>query len=241
MKNQIEPLHVKSLKDACVARLEELILSGELRIGEHLPAERDLAMRLGVSRPVLHEALVDLASKGLVSIQPRRGVVVNDYRESGSFAILSSLLAYHNGTLAPEMQSSLLAVRILIECETARLAAASASPAQIEELRSILAEEKAADQPEAARLTEMDYAFHLKVALASGNLVYPLILNSFRNIYLHFTSAFFQKKAGTTVVREVIAYHEKLLEAIVGRKADEAAAIMEEMLVRGERQLLENL
>lgn len=87
----------------------------------------------------------------------------------------------------------------------------------------------------------MDYDFHLKVALASGNLVYPLIINSFRNIYLHFTSAFFQKKAGTVVVREVIAYHEKLLEAIAGHKADEAATIMEEMLVRGERQLLENL
>ena len=55
MNLPIEPLHVESLKDACIARLEELILSGELKAGERLPAERNLAVRLGVSRPVLPE------------------------------------------------------------------------------------------------------------------------------------------------------------------------------------------
>lgn len=91
MSLSIEPLQVNSLTGACITRLEELVLSGELRAGERLPAERDLAARLGVSRPVLHEALLDLSAKGLVTILPRRGVVVNDYRKSGSTAILSSL------------------------------------------------------------------------------------------------------------------------------------------------------
>jgi len=224
-----------------VARLEELILSGDLPVGQRLPAERDLAARLGVSRPVLHEALVDLAGKGLVTIQPRRGVVVNDYRQSGSFAILSSLLNYANGALNPEMQRSLLAVRILLERETARLAAEQASPAQVKELKGILSEESAAPRGDAARLTALDYDFHLKVAVASGNLVYPLILNSFKNIYTHFTTAFFQVKAGTEAVEEVITFHEKLLGLIEARKPDQAAALMEEMLVRGEKQLFESM
>jgi fatty acid metabolism transcriptional regulator FadR len=241
MNTPIEPLRVKSLKDACVARLEELILSGELAIGERLPAERDLAARLGVSRPVLHDALVDLAGKGLVSIQPRRGVTINDYRQSGSFAMLTSLLAYNNGALAPQMTKSLLAVRILIERETARLTAASASQEVIEGLRSILAEEKAANPTDAARLTELDYEFHLKVALGSGNMIYPLILNSFKSLYLHFTAAFFQKKANTAVLAEVKEYHERLIYLIAAGKAEQAAALMEEMLVRGEKQLLESL
>lgn len=241
MNTPIQPLRVKSLKDACVARLEELILSGDLPVGQRLPAERDLAARLGVSRPVLHEALVDLAGKGLVTIQPRRGVVVNDYRQSGSFAILSSLLNYANGALNPEMQRSLLAVRILLERETARLAAEQASPAQVKELKGILSEESAAPRGDAARLTALDYDFHLKVAVASGNLVYPLILNSFKNIYTHFTTAFFQVKAGTEAVEEVITFHEKLLGLIEARKPDQAAALMEEMLVRGEKQLFESM
>lgn len=240
MNNPIEPLRVKSLKDACVARLEELILSGELPVGQRMPAERDLAARLGVSRPVLHEALVDLSGKGLVTIQPRRGVVVNDYRQSGSFAMLTSLLNYANGELNPEMQRSLLAVRILLERETARLAAEHASQSQIEELRGILADEKAASKADATRLTELDYAFHLKIAVASGNLVYPLVLNSFKNIYTHFTAAFFQKEASTAVIDEVIAFHQQLLDTIAAHKTEQAAAMMEAMLVRGEKQLLES-
>ena len=241
MNNPIEPLRVTSLKDACVARLEEIILSGELPIGERLPAERELALKLGVSRPVLHEALVDLAAKGLVSIQPRRGVTVNDYRQSGSFAILSSLLSYNNGMLDPQFQRSLLAVRILIERETARLTAAHGSRDIINDLRGILAEEKAANPSDAARLTELDYSFHLKVALGSGNLVYPLILNSFKSVYTHFTAAFFAKKASTAVIAEVIAFHEQLINTIAAHESDKAAAMMEAMLVRGEKQLLDSM
>ena len=82
----MEPLQVPSLKDACIAKLEELILSGELQIGERLPAERKLADSLAVSRPVVHQAIVDLAAKGLVEIVPRKGVFVSDYRTTGSCA-----------------------------------------------------------------------------------------------------------------------------------------------------------
>lgn len=74
----MEPIQVQSLKAACVQRLEELILSGEWQIGMRLPSERDLAAHLNISRPVLHETLVDLAAKGLVTIEPRRGVFIND-------------------------------------------------------------------------------------------------------------------------------------------------------------------
>jgi DNA-binding FadR family transcriptional regulator len=138
MQPTIEPLAVQSLKDACIARLEQLILSGELKIGERLPSERDFAARLGVSRPVLHEALVDLDAKGLVKIAPRRGVFVNDFRRSGSMAILSSLLAYPNGHFDPAFIQSLYDWRLLIECETARLAALNCTPDQLTELHTIL-------------------------------------------------------------------------------------------------------
>ena len=159
----------------------------------------------------------------------------------GSFAILSSLLNYTNGDARPGLQRSLLAVRILIERETARLAAVNATHEQINELRGILAEEKAAKPSDAARLTELDYTFHLKVALGSGNLVYPLILNSFKSVYTHFTAAFFAKKASTAVIDEVIAFHEQLIDTIAAHEADKAGAMMEAMLLRGEKQLLENM
>lgn len=233
----IEPLHANSLKDACINRLEELILSGELKAGEHLPAERDLAARLGVSRPVLHEALVDLAAKGLVMIIPRRGVVINDFRKSGSLAILSSLLSYHNGELAPQFVSSLLSMRILVETETARLASVNASVAQILELQEIIKREIAADRDNITALTELDFEFHLIISIASENLAYPLILNSFKAVYTHFTCAFFVKTAGSQVIDEVFAFHQQLISAIEKHQPEKAAEVMTTMLLHGEKHL----
>jgi DNA-binding GntR family transcriptional regulator len=102
MPPTIEPLNHQSLKEACIRRLEALILSGQFKIGERLPAERDLAAALNISRPALHEALLDLANKGLVEIVPRRGVYVSDFRVTGSLALLSSLFTYHEGVKQPE-------------------------------------------------------------------------------------------------------------------------------------------
>ena len=61
MLELLKPVKTESLKEACSGRLEDLILSGRLPIGQKLPSERELALQLCVSRPVAHEALVDLA------------------------------------------------------------------------------------------------------------------------------------------------------------------------------------
>ncbi len=241
MTISIEPLQVTSLKEACVTRLEELILSGELKAGERLPSERDFAAQLGVSRPVLHEALVDLAAKGLVSIKPRRGVVVNDFRTSGSCAILSSLLSYHNGNLDPQFTESLLAMRVLVETETARLAALNATPEQVNELEEIVAREAACDRHDPAPLTGLDFEFHLAVAIASGNLAYPLILNSFKNVYTRFTGAFFKHSAGSDVMDEVQEFHLRLVTAIREHEPTSAAGVMRDLLLHGEKILKQHL
>lgn len=232
-----EPLKVQSLKESCVRRLEELILSGELKIGERLPSERELAARLNISRPVLHEALVDLSAKGLVRIIPRRGVFINDYRREGSLALLSSLLDFHNGQLDPLFRQSLIDMRLTLECETARLAALNRTSEQLEEFREILEQEVTVDRCDATRLTELDFAFHLLIAIASGNVLYPLVINSFRGVYTSLTSAFFRHYCGTPVVNEVLDYHRKLSTAIEAGDGKLAGAVMAEMLRHGERHL----
>jgi len=241
MRTTFEPLQVTSLKEACITRLEELILSGELKAGERLPAERDFAARLGVSRPVLHEALVDLAAKGLVTIHPRRGVLVNDFRVSGSCAILSSLLTYHNGSLDVDFTESLLAMRVLVETETARLAALYVTPQQERSLEEIIANEAACDRADPLTRTSLDFDFHLAVAIASGNLVYPLILNSFKKVYTRFTGVFFSHSAGSAVMDEVLAFHRRLVSAIREHQPEVAAAVMRELLLHGEQILNEVL
>jgi DNA-binding FadR family transcriptional regulator len=237
MQNTVEPIKIKSLKEACVNRLEELILSGELKIGEHLPSERDFAARIGVSRPVLHDALVDLEAKGLVQILPRRGVFVIDYRSSGSTALLSSLLTYHNGNLDPTFTQSMIDMRLMFETETARLAALNRTLEQLAEFHTLLiAEEKAAGE-DPQTLTDLDFSFHLSVAVASGNLVYPMIINSFKGVYTSLTGAFFRKYFGTPVAKTVLQYHVQIVGALEQKDAEGAVCIMNAMLKHGETYL----
>ena len=121
MQELLKPIKSESLKDICVARFEELILSGKLTVGQKLPSERELALQLGVSRPVVHEGLVDLAAKGLVAMKPRVGTVVNDYRKEGSLSLLNSLVNYQQGRVDTDLLNSLLEMRMLFEVETAFL------------------------------------------------------------------------------------------------------------------------
>lgn len=223
-----------SLKDICVNQIETMILSGEFSIAAKLPPERDLAKRLGVSRPVVHEALVELSTRGLVSISPRHGVAVNDYQKTGSLSLLDSLVSYREGTLEESLRSDLFAFRKLIEGETARLAAVNHSSTQGMEFQALLVQEAAVDCSDAKVLTEIDFSFHLLVARSSGNAVYPLILNSFKNAYTSYTRAFFLAHQCSPVVQQVFAYHRQLVEAIHLKRADEAGLIMIQMLTHGE-------
>ena len=234
---QISPLAVQSLKEACVRKLEGFILSGELKIGERLPAERALAQRLGLSRPVLHEALVDLAGKGLVVIEPRRGARIADFRTSGSLALLPSLLAYQEGALDPVFMNSLMEMRLVLEMETARLAAERRTPEQLERLQAHLRREAAADWSDAQTLTALDFEFHLLVAIASNNVLYPMILNSFEKVYTNLTGRFFAGVRGGAAVGEVWAFHAQLRQAVKEQNSPRAAEIMAAMLRHGEAYL----
>ena len=237
MSIQIEPIQVQSLKEACVARLEQMILSGELKIGDRLPSERKFAAQLNVSRPVLHQALVDLEAKGLVQIFPRRGVFISDYRQDGSLAMLSSLLSYHNGLLSPELSQSMLDMRLLLETETARLAAIHRTQQQLANFQELLSAEITTLDADPQTLTELDYKFHLLIAIASSNLIYPLIINSFKEVYTGLTGKFFRQYHDTPVIQAVHDFHQQLVAAIETQEADSAVQIMIKMLNHGEGYL----
>ncbi len=232
----LEPLKTDSLVEAFVKRFEELIISGKLTIGHKIPSERDLAKKLGVSRPVVHEGLIILEQKGLVSIRPRHGVTVNDYRMHGSLAILQSLITYSSGQLEPHILESLLATRILIETETVRLAAINRTGQQLEQFRAIVNEEKTLLPSQTQAIVDVDFRFHHLVALASGNVVYPLLLNSFKQVYTNLTYQFF---LNPLVVEFVFAHHEKLTGAIATKNSKKAVTIMKSLLEHGEQHLKE--
>jgi GntR family transcriptional regulator, transcriptional repressor for pyruvate dehydrogenase complex len=233
---KIKPVKIDTLKDVCVTRFEELIISGKLSPGQKLPPERELALQLGVSRPVVHEAIVDIAAKGLVSLKPRVGTIVNDYRREGSLALLNSLVNHHNGKLAPKLLEGLLELRILFETENARLAAINRTDEQAVELKQLVQQEVETAKEDIDTLTELDFQFHLLLAMATDNLCYPLLLNSFKQVYTNLTGIFFSMPS---VITTVLALHKELSFAVEHRDEKNAVKSMKSLLAHGEKVLKE--
>jgi len=234
MQDLLKPIRTASLKDVFIKRFEELILSGKFPVGQKLPSERELALQLGVSRPIVHEGLVDLAAKGLITLIPRVGTIVNDFRKEGSLSLLTSLVNYHQGYLEPGLLVSLLDMRLLFEVETARLAAANRNQEQLDSIRALLQKEDSINHQDVESISELDFDFHHLIALASGNHIYPLLLNSFKHCYLNLAGQFF---SDPTVVPVVFDFHKKMVKAIKDKNEKSAAGIMRRMLDHGAENL----
>jgi GntR family negative regulator for fad regulon and positive regulator of fabA len=142
---------------------------------------------------------------------------------------------YQQGRLDAELLNNLLAMRMLFEVETARLAALNRKTKHLQAFDTILKNQEtvALDQPQ--NIAELDFDFHHLIAMATGNRIYPLLLNSFKQVYCNLAGQFFSDQL---VVRVVFEFHRKMVQAIVQKDADTAAGIMTEMLAHGEEHLM---
>jgi DNA-binding GntR family transcriptional regulator len=143
------------LRQSVYDALIDLIVGGELPPGQHM-VETDLARQLGVSRQPIREALHRMEAEGWVDLRPSQGAFV------------------HVPTDAEV--DNLLDVRVLLEAETARLAAARpagiAKPAQLARLREMVEEgQAAAEADDFAAAVTVNNAFHAEIAEIGGNTV----------------------------------------------------------------------
>ncbi len=219
-----------SQKEKFMREIERRIISGELQCGELLPPERELVKELGMSRTVIHAGLGQLASMGFIRTRPRKGYVVTDYLTEGTIAVLESIMHYNGGRLAAGLLEGLIDCRRLVEMETAALAAKMRKESDISILKNILETEKSTvSDPDR---TANDFALHHRVAVASGNPFYPLILKSFEPLQMQFIETFYSVIKNPS---EIYTQHEKLINAIIDGNAEESSAVMEMLLDNGEK------
>lgn len=161
---KIEP---EKLSSAVVRQIELLILRGILRQGERLPAERELAEQLGVSRPSLRQALAELQDLGLIGSRPGAGIFVADVLGSAFSPALQRLFATHD-----EAMFDYLSFRRDIEALAAERAAQSASTADLAVVQTIFDKMEMAHQRRSTKdEAELDAQFHLSILEASHNVV----------------------------------------------------------------------
>ncbi|WP_296510382.1 FadR/GntR family transcriptional regulator [Rhodoferax sp.] len=223
-----QPIEPRRLYRQIADQLRQLIQSGEFAIGSKLPAERDLATKMGVSRPSVREALIALEVEGLIEVRMGSGIVVIG-RES------VRLLDNAPGPL------EIIRARQLIEGELAALAAKSTDPTLVLDLQETLRDMEA---DIAARIlpTRGDRNFHIRIAQASDNSALQAVVTQ---LFDERNGLMFQKLGGH-FEREATWYqavdeHRAVIAAIERNDADMARAAMSGHLDRSHERFSASL
>lgn len=217
---EFQKISSPSLKELFVEQLEDMILSGKLKIGERLPPERQLAEQMQVSRAVVNGGLSQLEKCGFITVKPRSGTFVADYRKNGNIDTLVAIMKYRGGKIRNEEIRSILEVRLALDTLITKQTIETATNETIEKLShqvEIMKDGSISETVEAA------YAFQHEIALASNNTLVPLIFQSFRSTIIAMWERF------CTIYGTEVLYinNKKLLEYIKNRDTDGALKWLE--------------
>ncbi|MDQ0577243.1 GntR family transcriptional repressor for pyruvate dehydrogenase complex [Agromyces albus] len=196
-----------------------MIGSGELKAGDRLPIEKDLAAQLGVSRGSLREAVRSLATLGVLETRQGDGTYVTKL-DSGS---LLRPLEFWARLQEATQSAELLAVRRVLETESAGLAAVRLTDDELAELEGILADIDVGLTtgnlaPEA--FIDADAAFHRRIAVASGNAALAALIDSLMTRTLR--GRLWRAITERDSVGEAHAEHRAILAALRTRDAERA-------------------
>lgn len=176
----LAPIARSSIVDAVVERIRGEILAGRLAAGARLPSERELSLALGINRLTLRAALARLEAVGLVVTRHGAGTHVASWRERAGLDALGALArALPAGDPArAEMLAAILEVRRVLAAEAVALAAARATPDDLDAMRAVAGAQRAHVSDPVA-MARGDSAFQRAVVRAARNVGLELILNTF--------------------------------------------------------------
>ncbi len=234
MDNKFTTLKTESLKSLFVKEIEAKIISGELKPGEKLPPERNLASIMGISRSVVNSGILELESKGFVKIIPRRGTIVVDYKKEGTAFVLSSIMNFNQGKLSVKLFNCMLETRLLIETECAKCACKNRTNEDLKFLKKLIDEIKEDNLGSIENLVEFNYSVHHHITIASGNPVYAMIFKSFEPVCKNLIRMYYEVG---DFHRLSLENHEKLYHFIFERNEEKAVSEMETILLHGREHL----
>ncbi len=207
-----------------VSFVRALIERGQLRQGDRLPAERDLAVKIGVSRPTVRAGLRALAAMGVVQSRHGSGTYIPKGPPMLGSEPLSFLAALHGFT-----REEMYEARRILEVGAAALAAERATHEQLaaisEEVASLFA---SMDDP--VLFLVHDINFHRAVAAASGNPIIASLVEMVAALY-------YERRRETAMrasdrnLRDAAQMHRRVYQAIRAREPEAARAAMNEHLL----------
>jgi DNA-binding GntR family transcriptional regulator len=204
----------KSLLDRAYNEIKFRIITCRYRPGEVL-SEAAISLELKIGRTPIHQAIHHLMMDGLVSIMPRKGVMVR--------------------AISIDEVMEIIGVRLVTECYCARLAADRADDAELQQLQVIVeASEKAVEQRNIEKMMLLDREFHDTLARAAKNAVLADVL---RNLHERSLRFWFISLRDPDHHRNVLAQHSAIVKALQSRQPDAAEAAMRDHILAFQRNV----
>lgn len=211
-------IRASRLYEQIVQQIEESILNGQLKTGDQLPAERELAQRFGVSRTAVREAVKALREKGLVEAYSGRGTFITDGR---SQAIRQSL-DWMSRAKNVDGSAHLAELRAILEPEIAALAAMRMEEQHIATMREAVATmDRSLRDPDS--YIEADLDFHLALAEGASNPLILSLIDSIVGLLREQRMRIFNVEGGPERGQ---VHHKRILEAIEKRAPEQARSTM---------------
>lgn len=215
-----------SVGNQALEAIKSMIVSGQLKPGQALPAERELAAMLGISRPSLREAIRALSSMNVLEVRHGGGTFVSSLEPRLLTAPISFLLQIDDAALA-----YLFEVRKVIEVGAARLAAPRIAEGELAELDHLVeAAHRVIDDP--TEYLRLDFEIHSGIVAAVRNPLYTALYDSIAQLSLESR----RRTAGSATTRgQAHKDHVALMNALHDRDPDAAAETMKRHIEAIER------
>ena len=219
----------KSVSGQVFTQISAILKNGQIKPGEFLPSERELAIALEAGRPSVREALKKLEFMGVIEITHGKGAkVVLPTFESVVPSLISSVILTQSNAL------NMIEVREIIEPKSAFIAATRATAAQLQRIfEALTVMNQFVDNPN--RFADADYQFHSLIVQAADNPVlsrfYDTVASMLRTLLL--------QTAEIPDRRKSFAIHQSIYKAIYNRLPEEAFKIMEFHIVDTRRRFVD--
>src|ERR687893_1153625 len=224
----IDPERRGTTSEEVISQLREMIHRGDLRPGDRLPPERDLAKMLGVSRPTLRAGIRSLAAVGV--LQSRQGAGTFVVKADGPPSLDSSplrLMASLHGFTSAEMFEARQALEMAVAGLAAERATGDQMATMAEEITGMFA---SLDDPE--QFLVHDMRFHQTVAAASGNRILTSLMNMVATILFDVRIKIVKQARD---LKESAEMHRQIYRAIRERNPEAASQAMRAHLVLAQK------
>ena len=203
------------------AFLRDKLLEGSIRSGDRLVPERELALQLGVSRPIVREALRALSMMGVVEIRERVGTIVR----KPDVSVLGDFFAFSMAQQA-DIVDDVMQARIAIEVQAVRLACRHASTSDLERIAAAVDRIEATvdDSDEGSRA---DFEFHAALVRASRSETLMQLYAAMSTLLMRSHHERRDVVGGDPAVKQyLVEDHARIFQALVARDEDRADQVL---------------